>query len=90
MAACTWALREHLNWELLDYPPYSPHLALSDYHVFTHLKNWLGSQHFNNNELEGVKTWLRSQAADFFDTGMQKLIPWYDKCLNSSDDYVET
>jgi hypothetical protein len=39
--------------------------------------------------MEGVKTWLSSQAADFFDTGMQKLIPWYDKCLNSGGDYIE-
>jgi hypothetical protein len=39
--------------------------------------------------MEGVKTWPSSQAADFFDTGMQKLIPQYDKCLNSSSDYVE-
>jgi hypothetical protein len=25
--------------------------------------------------MEGVETWLSSQAADFFDTGIQKLIP---------------
>jgi hypothetical protein len=39
--------------------------------------------------MEDVKTWLSSQAADFFDTGIQKLIPRYDKCLNSGGDYVE-
>jgi hypothetical protein len=40
------------------------------------VKNWLGSQCFNNNELtEGVKTWLSSQAADFYDTGIQNLFP---------------
>jgi hypothetical protein len=45
---------------------------------------------FNNNELkEGVKTWLSLMAADFFDTGVQKLIPQYDKCLNSGGDYAE-
>jgi hypothetical protein len=34
--------------------------------------------------VEGVvKMWLSSQAADFFDTGMQKLILQYDECLNS-------
>jgi hypothetical protein len=58
--------------------------------LFTYLKNWLGPQRFNNNKLmESVKTWLSSQAADFFDTGIQKLIRQYDKCLNSSGDYVE-
>jgi hypothetical protein len=34
-------------------------------------------------------TWLSSQAADFFDTGIQKLIPKCNKCLSSSGDYVE-
>jgi hypothetical protein len=78
-------------WELSDDPPYSPYLPLSDYHLFTCLKNWLGSQHFNNNEelIEGVKIWLSSQAADFFDIGTQTLIPRYNKCLSSDNDYAE-
>jgi transposase len=76
-AARTRALLENFNWELFDHPPYSPDLAPSDYHLFTYLKNWLGSQSFNNNGelMEGVKTWLSSQVADFFDTGIQKFIP---------------
>jgi transposase len=46
---------EHFNWELFDHPPYSPDLAPSNYYLFTYLKNWLGSQCFDNNELmEGV------------------------------------
>jgi polysaccharide deacetylase 2 family uncharacterized protein YibQ len=62
---------------LFDHPSYGPVLALSNYHLFTYLKNWLGSQHFNSNEelMEGEKTWLSSQAADFIDTSAQKLIP---------------
>jgi transposase len=88
-AARTRALLEQSNWELFDNPPHSPDPTPSDYHLFTCLKNWLGSQHFNNNELkEGVKMWLNSQAADFFDTGILKLIPRY-KCLNSGGDYVQ-
>jgi transposase len=89
-AAHIRALLEYFNWELFDHPPCSPDLAPSDYHLFTYLKNWLGSQHFNNNELmEGVKTWLSSQAGNFFDTGTQKRTPRYDRCLNSGSDYVE-
>jgi hypothetical protein len=66
-------------------------LLPSDCHLFTYLKNWLGSQHFSNNEelMEGVKMWLSSEATDFFDTGIQKLIPQYDKYLNSGGDYTE-
>jgi hypothetical protein len=89
-AAHTRAVLEHFNWELFDHPYYSPDLAPSDYHLFTYLKNWLRSQRFNKNEelVESVKTCVRSQAADFFDTGVQKLIPQY-KCLNSGGDYVK-
>jgi hypothetical protein len=38
--------------------------------------------------MKGVKTWLSSQAADFFDTRIQKLIPQYDTCLSSGSGYV--
>jgi histone-lysine N-methyltransferase SETMAR len=49
-AACSQALLEHFIWELFDHPPYGPDLTPNDYHLFTYLKNWLGSQRFNNNE----------------------------------------
>jgi hypothetical protein len=51
----------------------------------------LGSELFHNNEecMEGFKTWLSSLAADFFDTGIHKLIPRHEKCLNSGGDYAE-
>jgi hypothetical protein len=49
------------------------------------------SQRFINNEelMEGVKTGLSSEAANFFGAGVQKLIPRYDKCLNSGGDYAQ-
>jgi transposase len=89
-AASIQAQLEHVNWELFDQPPHSPDLVPSDCNLFTCLKNWLGSKHFSNNEdlTEGFKTWLSSQAADFFDTSIRKLIPRY-KCLSSGGDYVE-
>jgi hypothetical protein len=66
-------------------------VAASNNHLFTYLKNWLQSKCFSNNEelMEGVKTWLSLQAADLFVIGIQKLIPPYDKCLNSANDYIE-
>jgi hypothetical protein len=76
-AARTQALLQHFNCELFDHLPYSPDLAPSEYHLFIYLMNWLRSQRFNNNEdmMEGVRTWLSSPAAEFFDIGIQKLIP---------------
>jgi histone-lysine N-methyltransferase SETMAR len=85
------ALLQHFNWELFDHPPYSPDLAPSAYDLLTNLKNWLRSESFNNNEelMQSVKTRQSSQAADFSDTGIHKLISRYDKFLNSGGDYVE-
>jgi hypothetical protein len=90
-AARTRALGEHFNWELFHHSPYSPDLTSSDYHLFTYVKNWLGSQLFNNDEelMEGVRMWLSSQMADFFDTGAQKLIPSCKRCLDSGCDYIQ-
>jgi hypothetical protein len=69
---------------VFNHPPYSPDLDPSDF---------LSGQHQrfeNDREAEMVVTqWLQSQAADFYDTGIQKLVPRYDKCLNSGGEYVE-
>jgi hypothetical protein len=90
-AARTWELLVHFNWELFGYPPCCADLTSSDYRLCTYVKNWIWSQPFNNNVelMEGAKTWLSSQAADFFDTGTQNFCPRYDKCLNSGGGYVE-
>jgi hypothetical protein len=76
-------LPKYLNCEVFDYPPYCPDLAPSDYRLFTCLKNCLGSQCFNNNEelMKGFKILLSSQAEDFFDTHIQKLIPRYNALI---------
>jgi hypothetical protein len=50
-AACFPALLEYFSWELFDHPPYTPFLALSHYHLFIYLKNWLGSQPVSNKVL---------------------------------------
>jgi hypothetical protein len=65
-AVQTRALLEHFNWELFDRSPYSRDFAPSDYHLFTYLKNWFGSQRCNNTEdlMEGVETWLNSLLSD--------------------------
>jgi hypothetical protein len=33
--------------------------------------------------------WVKTLAADFFDDGIQKPVPRYDKCLSFGGDYVE-
>ena len=72
------------------HPPYIPDLAPSDFRLFLHLKKFLFGQHFQNDrDAEmSVTQWLQSQATDFYNTGIQKLVPRYDKCLNSGGEYV--
>jgi hypothetical protein len=59
--------------------------------VFLHLKTFLGGWLFHKDKKvkEAVNTWFASQAASFYDAEIQKLVPPYDKCLNSGGNYVE-
>ena len=88
----TTALVDSFRWEQFSHPPYSPDLAPSDFHLFLHLKKFLAGQKFeSDDEIKGnVQQWLKSQAAEFFEAGILKLVPRYDKCLNLHGDYVET
>ena len=87
----TYILQE-FSWEVFDHPPYSPDLTPNDFHLFLRLKNFLFSQcqrFQNDREAEMSFTqWFQSQAANFC-RGIQNLLPRYDKCLNSGDEYVE-
>ena len=38
---------------------------------------------------EEVMTWFKGQAADFYDSGIQKLVPRLNKCLDNAGDYIE-
>jgi len=38
---------------------------------------------------DAVQKLLTSQAAAFYEEGIQKLVPRYDKCLNNCGEYVE-
>ena len=71
--------------------PDSPHLAPSDFHLFLHLKKHLAGKKFDDDDQvqEEVMTWFKGQAADFYDSGMQKLVPRLNKYLYKAGDYVE-
>ena len=38
---------------------------------------------------EEIMTWFKWQAADFYDSGIQKQVPRLNKCLDNAGDYVE-
>jgi hypothetical protein len=71
-------------------PPYSPDLPPSDFHVFLHPKTFLRDRRFHDDKVkEAINMWLASQVASFYDAGIQKLVPRYDKCFNNGGNYVE-
>ena len=45
--------------------------------MFLHLKKHLAGEKFDNNDevQEEVMTWFKEQATDFYDSGIQKLVP---------------
>jgi histone-lysine N-methyltransferase SETMAR len=51
---------QELQWELLQYPPYSPDLAPSNFHLFGPLKCHLGGKRLTDEEVKTkVRKWLR-------------------------------
>ena len=60
-----WALATqkklaYLGFQCLDYPPYSPDLAPSEYHLFPGLKKQLKGCHFSSGMevIATTETWL--------------------------------
>jgi hypothetical protein len=55
------------------------------------MKSFMGGQNFNNDDevKKAISAWLQSQASSFYDEGIQKLVPRYDKCLYNGGNYVE-
>jgi hypothetical protein len=59
--------------------------------VFLLLKKFLGGRRYveDGDVKEAMNTRFSSQVASFYDAGIQKLVPRYDKCLNNGRNYVE-
>jgi histone-lysine N-methyltransferase SETMAR len=78
-------------WDISVHPPYSLDLTPSDFHLFTHLKQFLGSTRMVTSEevKKAVKDWFSGLAVGFYNAGIHTPITRYDKCLNHHGDYVE-
>jgi hypothetical protein len=57
----------------------------SHFHLFLHLKKHLASQKFHKDEevKNKVTTWLPAQMVEFYDIGIQKLVPKLNKYLDT-------
>jgi histone-lysine N-methyltransferase SETMAR len=82
----TTALLQTFKWDVLDQLLQSPDLAPSDFHLFLHRKKHLAGKKFEDETQEEVMTWFKGQAADFYDSGIQKLGPRLNP-LPANDDY---
>jgi hypothetical protein len=43
----------------------------------------------DDDEVQEIMTCFKGQAADFYDLGIQKLVPRLNKCLDNAGDYVK-
>jgi transposase len=79
------------SWELLSHPLYSPHLALSDYHLFWPLKHHLRGHHYETDEAvqETGRSWLRRAGTHTYRTGKFKILQRWKKCIDRDEDFVE-
>jgi hypothetical protein len=65
-------------------------IVTHDFHLFLHLKKHFAGKKFDDDEAqEEVMTWFKGRAADFYDSGIQKLVPRFNKCLDNAGNYVE-
>ncbi|KYO21352.1 histone-lysine N-methyltransferase SETMAR [Alligator mississippiensis] len=80
-----------LGFEILPYPPYSPDLAPSDYHMFGPLKEALRGHRFTSDaEVQhAVQEWLSQLPESFFEDGIKKLVTRWNTCVAKQGDYVE-
>jgi histone-lysine N-methyltransferase SETMAR len=60
-AARTQAMLHEFGCEVVEHPAYSPDLALSDFHLFPKLKEFLGGRRFKSDEeiKDAIKQWVK-------------------------------
>ena len=59
--------------------------------MFLYLKKHLAGKKFDDDDevQEEIMTYFKELVADFYDSGIQKLVPRLNKCLDNANDYVE-
>jgi len=80
-----------LHYELLEHPPYSPDLALSDFYLFPKLKLFLAGQRFSSNQeaIAAVEEYFADLTKNHYRDGIMTLEHRWNKCIILKGDYVE-
>ena len=81
---------KRFRWEVFDQPPSSSGTWFPVIFISFLVWNARRRTTFWHNELQtSVENWLIAETAGFYDEGIGKLVPRYEKCLHWSVDYVE-
>ena len=79
-----------LQYELLEHPPYSPHLAPSDFCLFPKLKLFLDGQRFSSNQeaIAAAEGYFADLTKNHYWDGIMALEHRWNKCISLKGDYV--
>ena len=79
-----------LGYEVLSHLPYSPDLSPTDY-FFRHLDNLLQGKCFHKqHDIENAfEEFVEYRSTDFYDTGINKFIPCWQKCIDCNGSYFD-
>jgi hypothetical protein len=80
-----------LHYELLEHPPYFPHMAPSDFYLFPKLKLFLAGQRFSSNQeaVADVEGYFADLTKNHYRDGIMALEHRWNKCISLKGDYVE-
>jgi histone-lysine N-methyltransferase SETMAR len=80
-----------LQYELLEHPPYSPHLAPSDFCLFPKLNLFLAGQRFSSNQvaIAAVERYFADLMKNHYRDGIMALERRWNKCISLKGDNAE-
>jgi hypothetical protein len=76
------------GWEQFNHPHLEPRLSGMWFSCVLASENFPWWPAVPRRQVkEVVNTWFASQASSFYDAGIQKLVPRYNKCLNNDGNF---
>lgn len=78
-----------LGFELFPHPTYSPHLAPSDFFLFSDLKSMLTRKKFSSDEqvIAETEVYLETKDKSYYNNGIEKLYDRYNRCIAFEGNY---
>lgn len=80
-----------LNMAVLRHPPYSPDLALRDFHFFWTLKDAVRGRHIRSDEVvkKAMQDWLSQQPKYVSSRGIYTLLELWSRSVEGGGNYTE-